>query len=239
MTNDDAEMLAVAVKAGTEQLFAPMQDLLQRLFGPAAEVRLSLADSARAWRQQRQLRLFQKVKTMIDAGDIAVGPVPPRLLFPILEAASLEDDEDIQSHWAGLLVNAGAESNSVHPSFIEILRQLTSEDAQLLDKLYDSCESKGRRRVQPWVDPITYAEREKRVAAGENPLVPFQNLIRLGLIETEYEMDKRASEAKISRYGTVKMASKLESHYVMTEFAVRFVQACRAPEKHPASESAE
>jgi len=205
------------------------------LFGAAAtEVGLSFADSARTWRLKRQFRLYQKIAAMVEDGNIAVGPVPPGLLFPILQAASLEDDEDLQSHWAALLVNAGIDSNSVHPSFIEILRQLTSEDARLLDKLYDSCLSKRTRKVTPWVDSITYAERESREEAGENPTEPFQNLVRLGLIQTEYEIDKRSSvvNLKQTRFGSAKVPpSKLESHDRLTKFAFRFVQACRAPQK--------
>lgn len=235
MPNDDVETLAAVVKATAEGMLAPFHELLQQLLGPAVtEVGQGLADSARVWRLERQIRLWVKVKNMVETANLPIKPVAPRLLFPILEAASLEDDDNLQSHWAGLLSNAATDPNSVHPSFIEVLRQLTPEDAQLLDRLYDSCESKRTRTVRPWVDPISYAEREERVAAGENPMPSFQNLMRLGLIETEYEIDKRgtAVDLKHVRFGSAKIPpSKLETHYELTEFAVRFVQACRALRK--------
>ena len=155
--------------------------------------------------------------------------VSPRLFLPILDRASIEDDEDLHSRWAALLANAGTSPNSVHPSFIEILRQLTPDDAHLLDKLYDSCASKRIRRVTPWVDTITYAERERRAAAGENPEESFQNLIRLGLIQSDYEVDDRRTKVKLTRDGRAKINAELESHYELAQFAMRFVRACRAP----------
>lgn len=135
----------------------------------------------------------------------------------------------MQSRWAALLANAGTSSNSVHPSFIEILRQLTPDDADLLDKLHDSCASKRTRRVTPWVDVITYAERERRVAAWENPEESFQNLSRLGLIQSDYEVDDLRTKVKLTQDGRAQIDAELESHYELAEFAIRFVRACRAP----------
>jgi hypothetical protein len=166
-----------------------------------------------------------------DAG-IAPNTVSPRLFLPILEHASLEHNEEMQGRWAALLANASAKEGSVHPSFIEILDQLTPEDAQLLDRLYESCQSNRTRRVTPWVDTISYAERERRMADGENPMEPFQNLVRIGLIRADYDMDEKKIELKILQNGTANFKPpKLESGYELTDFAVRFIQACRAPEK--------
>ena len=48
-------------KEAVKQLFAPVQDLMQRLLGPAAtEVGLTFADSARVWRMKRAILLFEK-----------------------------------------------------------------------------------------------------------------------------------------------------------------------------------
>jgi len=81
-------------KEAVKQLFAPVQDLIQRLLGPAAtEVGLSFAESARVWRIKRAIRLFEEVKKMAEAAHIEVKPVAPSLIFPLLDAASLADDD--------------------------------------------------------------------------------------------------------------------------------------------------
>ena len=155
-----------------------------------------------------------------------------------MEGASIQDDEDLHSRWAALLANAALSPTLVHPSYIEILKQLTPEDAQLLDRLYDSCKAKRHRTVTPWVDLITYAERERRVAEGENPYVPFQNLIRLGLIETVYTIDSSKVKIRFAQGRSSKFEGKLDDHYELTESADLFVQACRAPKTIDAQQSA-
>jgi hypothetical protein len=213
-----------------KQALEPLGDLLRKIAGPLAdEIGASLGVWARHYRFRLGLRMLQKTERMLKEAGITPQAVSPRLFLPILDRASIEDDEDLHSRWAALLANAGASPNSVHPSFIEILRQLTPDDAHLLDKLYDSCASKRIRRVTPWVDVITYAERERRAAAGENPEESFQNLIRLGLIQSDYEVDDRRTKVKFTRDGRAKIDAELESHYELAEFAIRFVRACRVP----------
>jgi hypothetical protein len=208
----------------------PYGDLLHKLAGPLAEeIGESAGLVARHYRFSLAVKMFQKTQRILKEAGITPQAIPPRLFLPIIDHASIEDDEDLHSRWAALLANAGASPNSVHPSFIEILRQLTPDDANLLDKLHDWCVSKSRRRVIPWVDPITYAERDSRVAAGENPEESFQNLLRLGLIQPDYEMDERRTKLKITQDGRANIEAELESHYEFTEFAMRFVRACRAP----------
>ena len=89
--------------------------------------------------------------------------------------------------------------------------------------------------MQPWVRSITWAERDSRTAAGENPEEQFQNLTRLGLIATEYDLDGNKIKVRMPRSGVAgvlagaKVDAKLDTYDYLTDFAVRFVQACRAP----------
>jgi hypothetical protein len=226
----DEDAAALAIKTGIEQLLAPLHDFLGKLLGPAAtEVGLSVGDSARVWRMKRQLRLLQELKAMIDASGLDIKPIAPRLFFPILEAASVEDDDDMQSRWAALLANA-ATTNSVHPSFIEVLRNLAPDEARLLDKLYDACKLKNTSRVRPWVDSISIAEQTRRRSAGENPEDAFANLVRLGLIQASYEMIDRPTALKIvGGHPQIIGRSELKEESELSEIAFKFVRACRAP----------
>jgi hypothetical protein len=65
--------------------------------------------------------------------------VPPKILFPLLEGASLEDNEDLHDMWAALLANAAFSENAdiVRPGFIATLRQMAPDEAALLLRIAD------------------------------------------------------------------------------------------------------
>jgi hypothetical protein len=71
------------------------------------------------------------------SGNLELKPVAPRLLFPILDSATLNEDEDLHARWAALLTNAATIDRRVLPSFSEILKQLTPDEARFLDRAYD------------------------------------------------------------------------------------------------------
>jgi hypothetical protein len=187
---------------------------------------------ARYYRYKLAAKMFQKTERMLREAGISPHAVPPRLFLPIVENASVQDDDDLHTLWAALLANAATSADSVHPSYIEVLRQLTPNDAKLLNELYDYIAERDfhHQRVHAWVRTVSYAEQEKRRASGENPEESFQNLMRLGLIETEYELDDRKIKVKYARDGTTTgVDTGFKSEDYMTDFALRFVRACRAP----------
>jgi hypothetical protein len=229
----DEENAALVIKTGIEQVFAPVQKLIDQLIGPAAtEVGLSYGDQAKVWRLKRQLRMMKEVQRLIDESGLKVNPVATRLFFPVIEAAGIEDDDDMQTRWAALIANESTKVGTVHPSFIEILRQMSPEDARLLDRLYERCLSRLTRRVQPWVDSISHADQERRVQMGENPYTPFNNLVRIGLIETVYTIDSKNVKISFTRGRSSKFDGKLDSHHELADIAYLFIAACRAPKKN-------
>jgi len=79
-----------------KESLAPVKGLLQRVTGPLAdEVGESLALIARPYRFRLSLKMLQKTKRMLSEARIAPQAVPQRLFVPMLEAASIEDDEDL------------------------------------------------------------------------------------------------------------------------------------------------
>jgi hypothetical protein len=229
-----------------KQALEPVGDLIKRIAGPVAdEIGEYLSAVVRPYTVVRKVEAVLKTHRMLKERGISPHAVPPRLLLPILEGASIEDDEELHTRWAALLANAAASPNLVHPSYIEILRQLAPEDAGLLDKLYDHCKAKQTNRVEPWIGSVTMAERNERISAGDNPEVPFDNLVRLGLIEVVYEFDERKIKVKVPRYDMTRhpgveadVVGDLGDYYLFTDVAVAFVQACRAPKTIDAQQSA-
>ena len=165
-------------------------------------------------------------------------PVPPRLFLPMLEAASIEGDEDLHTRWAALLANAAASPESVHPSYIEVLKQLTPVEARLLDALYKIAKGKQWQKVE-----TSAVTDEEFRAAGAKLFTWFSNLIRLGLVQISFDIEHRSREIKV-KMPTYDMSKwqgnwgvegegyfdgELEETYLFTQFAVDFVNACRPP----------
>lgn len=214
----DEENAALIIKTGVQQLFVPLHQLLGKLLGPAAtEVGLSLSDSVKVWRFKRQVRLLQEVKRLVEQNDKDIKPIATRLFFPILEAASIEDEDEMQTRWAALLANEATIVGSVHPSFIDILKQLTPVDARLLDDLCDWCEEKKTRKLILG-NFLTNPELRNLFDANRESL---DNLVRLGLVQTDYEMREQPYE--------LGRPAQLESWYEISEFTVRFARVCRGP----------
>ena len=109
-----------------------------------------------------------------------------RVLFPLLEAAVLEDDEQMAERWASLLSSAADSNNKSgqEASFVEILRQLAPTHAFLLDVFYEQIE---RQKLPPekWSEHGVVVSYLKGYLEKEVPEfdVAVDNLLRLHLIE--------------------------------------------------------
>jgi hypothetical protein len=207
----------------------PRQRLLDQLIGPAAtEVGLSLSDSVKVWRFKRQLRLLQEVKRLVEDSGKQIKPIATRLFFPVLEAASIEDDDEMQTRWAALLANEATNVGSVHPCYIDVLKQLSPDDARLLDKVCDWCERKKSRNVSPFDKGFYDAEMYKILNSHEDSL---ENLVRLQLIQSEYKLGDhpQGGEIRIAGERGFIPPTYLDRRHELSDFAVRFVRACRAP----------
>jgi len=213
--------------------------LLQRIAGPLAdEIGESLAVVARPYRIKLSLKMFQKTQRMLEEAGISPQAVPPRLFLPMVEAASIENDEDLHTRWAALLANAATSPDSVHPSYIEVLKQLTPVEARLLDALYKIAKGKQWQKVE-----TTAVTDEEFKTAGARLFAWFSNLIRLGLIQISFDIERNSREIKVKvpnidmskwpGYAGVEgegyFDGELEETYLFTQFAVDFVNACRPP----------
>jgi len=68
----------------------------------------AVADWARYFRYKNFLRIADMVNEIHAARRLAgkAGPIPPQYALPILEGASLENEESLQKLGAGLIANA-------------------------------------------------------------------------------------------------------------------------------------
>lgn len=112
-----------------------------RVIGEPVEITIGmLSDRLRFLRWERQLRLYERWRQLIADRhiDIAKAKLSPKLALPIIENASLEEDDFLQDIWARLLASAMEEKEgiSVRAAFIEIVKQLEARDAHVLNGIY-------------------------------------------------------------------------------------------------------
>jgi Abortive infection alpha len=173
-----------------------VSDLLHSLLGPAAQqYGLLLGEKVLVRRLEYRIgnlaKILGKVKQMHAEVGIEPRVIPPRVSIPAVDAASVEDDETVQERWAALLANAADPQfqANILPSFVEVLKQLTPEEARLLQHIYKVAEIEGVGEDAILIGNIaalskclTEAE-DGTQPTGENRLALMSDdLIRLGII---------------------------------------------------------
>src|SRR5450432_2161880 len=134
--------------AGALAAAVPFTNVAKRMLGPAAEELAEMwRDQVRLYRYGRQVKCVKKAKRMVQEGGFTPQAVPPKILFPLLEGASFEEDEGLHTMWAALLANASSEmAKSVRPGFISLLRAMAPDEAELLNLI---CEQVTHPKLEP------------------------------------------------------------------------------------------
>lgn len=99
-----------------------------------------------------------------------------KIIFPILEGCSLEDEDDnLATKWAALLASAAA-GDPVHTSYPKILAELTPAEARLLDAMYQRLMDSGSNEEQALL--TTQELSEKMQLHTEQFVLAISNLAR-------------------------------------------------------------
>jgi Abortive infection alpha len=231
LTNDELDL----VKAGIEQVMKPYNDLIQKLAGPVfEETGEGLRYVGMYFRMKMGLAFFNRTKQMIAEAGFEPGRVSPKMFLPILESATLEEDDAIRERWAALLANAADSDldNEVLPAFPEVLKQLTGREVQLLDQIYDETledEEEAAGDFERTMPSFSWDGNRTTISVRDETLscvsgVVFVNLERLGLLERYVPFPTPAGVPE-------SIVGPTEQHY-LTAFGKAFVRACRPPVRH-------
>lgn len=102
------------------------------------EVGLLLRDKVMSWRFNNQVRTLVKAQEFCKAKGIEPKNISFKLLCPLLEYASLEEDEEMQDNWARLLSNlVDSKQNIQNHVFPYILSQLSKSEYLALKTIVD------------------------------------------------------------------------------------------------------
>ena len=130
--------MATAIEKGIEEAAKAAKDYLDKLLTSGVEQTGGIiGDTVAYWRFKNKVNLVLKAKAFLEAKGIEPGLVLPKVVAPLLEAGSLEEDSDMKDRWAALLASAATDPTKVPPAFPRILSELSSTEAIILEWMTD------------------------------------------------------------------------------------------------------
>lgn len=239
---------AIAIQKTTEaaQNFG---GFFSKHFGGSVEQWAGLwEDKLRYRRWENQLALMQKAEEKMRALGLngKCHPLSLKIGVPLLEAASLEDDEYLRELWANLLINSVKHKDClVHPAFIQVLQNLLPQEAKLLE--YASKHSKKGVLIifeeshyynsEP--DSMEKQKLKLAIASGLEFSEPnqvftwFDNLLRLKLLQSQNSHESYYKEGDYnSEFHGAEEPSIVTTYYEkisFTAFGQSFISAVMLP----------
>ena len=179
-----------------------------------------LSDTVRYWRWCNQINILKKVKRKIESEGLNVKKVPLRVLVPLIENSSLEEEEGMQERWANLLANAATEKCEINPNWIKILKELSPTEARILDSVYDFSKTESDYEKRKKIQYEKKKAMEIFSIPNEKADLMIENLYRLNLCQPP------ASHGGVS-LGDYPIMVKTTDFFEFTVFGFNFVRACR------------
>jgi hypothetical protein len=224
---------AGAAKPATELV----THFLERLFGPTIDY---AGQGIRGWVEKRTTRGQQVIvnaATMLQEAGIEPQQVPGRILLPLIEYSSLEDEPELQRKWSSLLANAASPGpeNKILPGFTEILRQLTPVQAKILDWMYSQKHNAAPGLFDTWPDC------ERKDIEGTFNLSPAEyallitDLERLQVIEPRREITAKDIEGTVDAEEMFRLivaywnTRERYDTIGLTSLGIQFIKACTPP----------
>jgi len=139
--NDIVSQIATQVGVPNELVIKAVEFVGSLLSSPLKELSNIGTDQIKWLRVKNQVRLLNTAKEYCDKKGIKSSYIPAKFLFPLLEGVSLEEDNDEDMHkmWTALLLNAidYSSEKKVKLGYIDMLKQLSAQEAKILDISYD------------------------------------------------------------------------------------------------------
>jgi Abortive infection alpha len=189
------------IVAGGGMWAALKTDAGKNLVGPITEeFGLALSDIAKIYRfyQGHILGMIFKRWEESHGDKPPITPEQFKKILPLLQLASVQNDEELQAKWAALLENTANANDGVLPSFGQTLSQLTSDEAKFLDGLF-ALASKPKAYLadcRPGMEPFDYVTLIKVYDPSINPGIgPAERQ----LYEVKMSADQLANYDRLTR----------------------------------------
>lgn len=116
---------------------------VSRIIGEPIDAAVGIVtDKLKYARWERQQRLTERAKQFIEEKGIKdnLRIVPPKIALPIVENASLEENDELQDLWARFIASAVDPNfdGTLRSAFIDIIKQLEVNDVHILNFIYNT-----------------------------------------------------------------------------------------------------
>ncbi|PJJ58597.1 Abi-alpha family protein [Hymenobacter chitinivorans] len=238
-----------AIEAATSD---KAQGLIKGLFGKAfEETGEMIADQVRLRRFKNQVKILKKAQSYLTENSIDTQKISLKVLSPLLEYSSLEEEESLQERWSKLIKNILLRPLPVvsQQNAVEILNKISNDEAELLDNIYNKY-IKGRKEkaakqnayaiiklpeVKAEDFPVDIFSFEiKSLARGlgcslEDIEIQISNLVALGTLKYEVEVDVKVEKPN-EDFEELEVDVEVDvSDYIkvrITRLGVVFVELC-------------
>lgn len=219
MSDDPGLELA---KKGIEEAAETAREFLRKLVSdPLTELGGLMTDNIKLWRFKNQVNIILEAQRFLKEKDIEPTTVVPKTLIPLLESGSLEGEPSLQKKWSAMLANAAAPDGEkkVKPSYVQILKELSTLEVQILDQMYANAMSNPENNKTM----ISFSKEKICAITHISPEefdVIADNLFRLQLCQPPASH----GGVMIGEYPIV-LRTNVMIH--LTALGISFVQACK------------
>ncbi|MDT0644967.1 hypothetical protein RM553_19195 [Zunongwangia sp. F363] len=228
-----------------------IKDFTSKLIGPTIEeVGLLLSDKIKFFRFKNQINILIKAQEYVKKKNIKIKEIPTKILVPLLENASLEENEEMQEKWSFMIGNlADSDKNLQNQIFPYLLSQISLNEFEKLSefskkeenfifnlrrlsKLKNEKENYYTSEYRDLYSRINTVKQEGFILEGIEEY-EYSNLERLGLLRQlppkiiidELEIEHFQQEG--SEYYPIEAEYDPDDYdYRITSLGSKFLEAC-------------
>lgn len=231
-----------------KEIIKQSQSLLSSLFGPSInEYGGMLSDNIKLRRLKNQIKIFKKAEHYLKSNNIDPKSLNLKVLAPLVEFSSLEEEESIQDKWSNLTINIlkGDSAILFHQNCISVLNKLSTEEVTLLDYLYLELQKKRdyrrnnpqrfRNMIARGLPSTSFTFTVSEINKEFNKIIVdidlcLSNLLSFGLIKWDTDVEvtaQKSSEEPDDMDIDVDINVYNHHDFVMTKFCEKFVEICK------------
>jgi aspartate carbamoyltransferase catalytic subunit len=180
---------------------------------PLEEVGLMFADKVKLWRFKNQVNIVAKADEYLKSKGIKTRKVSLKIMAPLLEECSLEEDESLQANWIALLANTVSEGSQINSTiYSHILSQMTKDDATIFEIIYNNSTK-------------THVSQDLSVTVKGFNVINVRGLIKM--------LPNGAAFVSIDNLMRLRLIKDVKTHSLETEMVAltdlgfRFMSSCR------------
>ena len=149
-----------------KQLLDKGEKVIKAVFGPSiSEISETFADNFRLRRFKNQVKILTKANEHITELGFDPKQIDLKVLAPLVQLSSLEENPNLQDRWAKLITNiVRIEGQTLlKQNAIEIISKISNEEAQLIDFLHDFYLEKRQSRFEKYQESAYREFKDKKI----------------------------------------------------------------------------